>query len=74
LAPYEHRCILPGYSGPWRVLPDPRFDDVADRLEDTPSGFGRLTTVRHAAVMAETPPRWLRPSVTLGTHAPAWPQ
>ena len=36
-------------------------------------GFGRLTAVRHAAVMSETPPRWARPSAPLGTHAPAWP-
>jgi crotonobetainyl-CoA:carnitine CoA-transferase CaiB-like acyl-CoA transferase len=52
---------------------DPTVDDVSDRLEDTPSGFGRLTAVRHAAVMTETPPHWVRPTVPLGTHAPAWP-
>jgi crotonobetainyl-CoA:carnitine CoA-transferase CaiB-like acyl-CoA transferase len=49
---------------------DPKFDDVRDRLEETASGFGRLTAVRHAAVMDETPPHWQRPSVQLGTHAP----
>jgi crotonobetainyl-CoA:carnitine CoA-transferase CaiB-like acyl-CoA transferase len=54
-------------------VPDPGFDDVHDRLEDNDSGFGRLTTVRHAATMSETPPRWARPSVPLGTHAPQWP-
>src|SRR5262249_45403177 len=54
--------------------PDIGFDDVADRLEDSASGFGRLTAIRHAAVMSETPPRWARPSVPLGTHEPAWPQ
>ena len=54
--------------------PDPRFDAVGDCLEDTPSGFGRLTAVRHAAVMSETPPHWARPAVPLGTHAPVWPQ
>jgi crotonobetainyl-CoA:carnitine CoA-transferase CaiB-like acyl-CoA transferase len=53
---------------------DPGIDDVRDCLEETSSGFGRLTAVRHAAVMAETPPHWTRPSVPLGTHAPAWPQ
>jgi crotonobetainyl-CoA:carnitine CoA-transferase CaiB-like acyl-CoA transferase len=52
---------------------DPKFDDVRDRLEETPSGFGRLTAVRHAAVMDETPPHWARPSVPLGTHPAAWP-
>ena len=55
------------------TCPDPGFDDVRDRLEDTPSGFGTLTAVRHAAVMTETPPRWVWPTVPLGTHAPAWP-
>jgi crotonobetainyl-CoA:carnitine CoA-transferase CaiB-like acyl-CoA transferase len=52
---------------------DPRSADVRDLLEETPSGFGQLTAVRHAATMSETPPRWVRPSVPLGTHAPAWP-
>jgi crotonobetainyl-CoA:carnitine CoA-transferase CaiB-like acyl-CoA transferase len=53
--------------------PDPGFDDVTDCLEESASGFGRLTAVRHATVMSETPPHWLRPSVPLGTHAPEWP-
>src|SRR6185437_4196871 len=39
---------------------DPKFDDVRDRLEERPSGFGGLTAVRHAAVMDETPPHWAR--------------
>src|SRR5262245_53805152 len=47
--------------------PDPRFDEVRDRLEESESGFGRLTAVRHAAVMT-APPAWRRPSVPLGTH------
>ncbi|MGN6749672.1 MAG: CoA transferase [Xanthobacteraceae bacterium] len=51
---------------------DPGFDDVGDRLYETPSGFGRLTAVRHAAEMSETPPHWTRLSVPLGTHAPGW--
>jgi crotonobetainyl-CoA:carnitine CoA-transferase CaiB-like acyl-CoA transferase len=55
-------------------FPDPGFDDVHDRLEDTQSGFGKLTAVRHAAAMTETPPCWVRPSVPLGTHPPAWLQ
>ena len=52
---------------------DPGFAEVRDRLHDTASDFGRLTAVRHAAEMSETPPHWLRASVPLGTHAPAWP-
>ena len=55
------------------ACPDPGFDDVRDRMEDSESGFGRLTAVRYAADMEETPPSWARPSVPLGTHAPAWP-
>jgi hypothetical protein len=53
--------------------PDPGFEDVRDRLEDTASGFGKLTAVRHAPVMTETQSYWARPSVPLGTHPPAWP-
>jgi crotonobetainyl-CoA:carnitine CoA-transferase CaiB-like acyl-CoA transferase len=52
---------------------DPRSGDVRDLLEETPSGFGQLTAVRHAATMSETPPRWTQPSVPLGTHPPVWP-
>jgi crotonobetainyl-CoA:carnitine CoA-transferase CaiB-like acyl-CoA transferase len=55
------------------ACPDPGIDQVRDRLEDGASGFGRLTTVRHAAVMSETPPDWALPSVPLGTQPPAWP-
>ncbi len=55
------------------ACPDPGLDDVRDRLDEGPSGFGTLTSVRHAAAMSETPPRWERPSVPLGTHPPVWP-
>jgi crotonobetainyl-CoA:carnitine CoA-transferase CaiB-like acyl-CoA transferase len=54
-------------------VPDPGFDDVGDRLYETASGFGKLTAVRHAAVLSETPTCWERPSVPVGTHAPKWP-
>jgi CoA-transferase family III len=55
------------------ACPDPGIDDVADRLEETASGFGALSAVRHAARLSETPPRWARPAVPLGTDAAAWP-
>jgi crotonobetainyl-CoA:carnitine CoA-transferase CaiB-like acyl-CoA transferase len=51
---------------------DPAFEDVADLLEEAPSGFGRLLAVRHAARMSETPPHWTLPAMPLGTHPPAW--
>jgi crotonobetainyl-CoA:carnitine CoA-transferase CaiB-like acyl-CoA transferase len=66
---FRHLGRIDGIS-----CPDPQFDEVRDYLEDSASGFGRLTAVRHAPVMSETPPRWARPSVPLGTHQPAWPQ
>ena len=53
---------------------DPKFADVADLLEATDTPFGRLTYVRHAAALSETPAHWLRPPVPLGTHAPVWPE
>lgn len=52
---------------------DPGRDDVLDRLEESASGFGRLSAVRHPATLSETPPQWTRPSVPLGTHPPRWP-
>ena len=51
---------------------DPDQAAVRDLLEETPSGFGPLTAVRHAAHLSATPTRWARPSVPLGTHPPAW--
>jgi hypothetical protein len=52
---------------------DPGRDDVRDLLETSPSGFGALTAVRHAAQFSETPAGWKRPSAPPGTHPPRWP-
>ena len=52
---------------------DPTLDDVRDCLEESASGFGRLSAVRHPAELSDTPPHWARPSVPLGTHPPRWP-
>lgn len=52
---------------------DPARDGVRDLLEESDSGFGRLSAVKHPATMTAIPPRWQRPSVPLGTHPPAWP-
>ncbi len=54
------------------VCPDPGEDDVGEFLEDCPSAFGLLRVVRHSASLSETPARWERPSVPLGTDAPVW--
>lgn len=50
----------------------PAFEDIAGYLEQSPSGFGSMTAVRHAGCLAETPPHWKLPSVPLGTHPPVW--
>jgi len=51
---------------------DPGLDDVQDRLEDSDSGFGRLRAVRHAADLSETPARFARPAMPLGSHPANW--
>jgi crotonobetainyl-CoA:carnitine CoA-transferase CaiB-like acyl-CoA transferase len=75
------RCSL-AQTGTWLrslgridgiACPEPGFDAVSDLMEETPSGFGTLTAVRHAATLSDTPPHWARPSVPLGTHPAAWP-
>ncbi len=51
---------------------DPSLDDITDLLEESPSGWGRLRAVRHAAQMSETPPEAPLPSVPLGISMPSW--
>jgi crotonobetainyl-CoA:carnitine CoA-transferase CaiB-like acyl-CoA transferase len=51
----------------------PAADGVADLLEVTEApGLGRVHAVRHAAVLGETPARWDRPPVPLGTDEAVW--
>jgi crotonobetainyl-CoA:carnitine CoA-transferase CaiB-like acyl-CoA transferase len=56
-----------------RHLADQAPADVGDLLETCESAFGRLTYVRPAARLAETPASWTRPPVPAGTHEAAWP-
>ena len=51
----------------------PSRNEVADLLEDTPSPFGLMRAVRHAAQLSAAPAGWARPAVPLGTHSPVWP-
>ena len=51
----------------------PSRDDVADLLEESPSPFGLMRGVRHAAQLSATPAGWTRPAVPLGTDPPVWP-
>src|SRR5215207_624549 len=74
LAQTGHRVRGLGRIEGGLTIADPSFEDIRDLTEDSDSGFGRLTGVRNSAVMSETPTRWVRPSVPLGTHAPEWPR
>ena len=50
----------------------PHLDDTAFLDEmDTPA-VGRISYLRPAVTMSETPPRWDLPPAPLGTHEPAW--
>jgi len=53
--------------------PEPRGEEIRAVLEETDTPFGRLTSIRHAARLSETPAFWARPPVPLGTHAAVWP-
>jgi hypothetical protein len=48
--------------------------DIKPFVEETPSGFGKLSAVAHAAQLSATPPCWDRPAVPLGTDAAQWPR
>jgi hypothetical protein len=54
--------------------PDPGQEDIADLLDEMDTPLGRLTHVRHAAVLSQTPAHWQRPPTRLGAHAPLWPE
>jgi crotonobetainyl-CoA:carnitine CoA-transferase CaiB-like acyl-CoA transferase len=53
--------------------PEPTREKIKVLLEAMDTPFGRLSYIGHAARLSETPARWTRPSVPLGTHAPVWP-
>jgi hypothetical protein len=55
------------------AAPDISTPDIADRLDVSDSGFGRMTAVRHAGRLSDTPAHFARPSMPLGTHTAAWP-
>ena len=42
-------------------------------IEEIPSGFGPLRSVRHSALLSKTPAFWARPAMPLGSHPPQWP-
>ncbi|WP_434634405.1 CoA transferase [Chromobacterium sp. CV08] len=50
----------------------PTLEQARPWLEESESGFGRLLSVRHAALLSATPARWALPSMPLDAHAPVW--
>jgi len=48
-------------------------DAVTPFIEQLPSGFGTLSSVRHAAVLSKTAAHWSRPAMPLGSHPPEFP-
>lgn len=48
-------------------------EELLSLYTETDSPAGRLKHLKPAVAMSETPPRWERPAVPLGHHAPAWP-
>ena len=53
---------------------DPNFDDAMGYTEESDSAFGRLTAIRHAGQLSDSPVQWLRRAAKLGTHSPVWGQ
>jgi crotonobetainyl-CoA:carnitine CoA-transferase CaiB-like acyl-CoA transferase len=53
---------------------DLKSADVIPLIEEIPSGFGTLQSVRHAAMLSKTPAFWARPAMPLGSHPPQWPK
>ena len=52
---------------------DLKSEMVTPFIEEIPSGFGPLRSVKHAAVLSKTPAFWARPAMPLGSHPPQWP-
>lgn len=52
---------------------EPAGEELKSLVDEMDTPFGRLSFVKHAAVLSETPAFWARPPVRLGAHAPVWP-
>lgn len=52
--------------------PDIAESEIGAFLEESPSGYGKLTAVRHAAQLGLTPARWTRPAMRYGSDQPRW--
>src|SRR5882757_3860887 len=52
---------------------DLKGETVRPFIEEVPSGFGPLRSVRHSAALSKTPAFWARPAMPLGSHPAEWP-
>src|SRR5882762_10019968 len=52
---------------------DLKRETVQPFIEEVPSGFGPLRSVKHSAVLSKTPAYWARPAMPLGSHPAEWP-
>ena len=52
---------------------DLKGESVTPFIEEIPSGFGPLRSVRHSAMLSKTPALWSRPAMPLGSHPTRWP-
>lgn len=52
---------------------DLKGEAIKPLVEQTPSGFGPLQAIRHAAQLSGTPAFWSRPAMPLGSHPAQWP-
>jgi crotonobetainyl-CoA:carnitine CoA-transferase CaiB-like acyl-CoA transferase len=52
---------------------DLKGESVSPFIEEIPSGFGQLRSVRHSAMLSKTPASWTLPAMPLGSHPPKWP-
>jgi len=50
-----------------------RAEEIAGFSIESDTGFGPMRHLRPPVTLDETPARWKRPVVPLGTHAPSWP-
>ena len=78
-----HVQVSLAQTGRWlwnlgRIDDGPRTRDLTGEavmpyVEEVPSGFGALRSVRHSAILSKTPAFWARPAMPPGSHPPQWP-
>jgi len=53
-------------------LAAPGIADATPWMEESASGFGAMSALRHSAILSATPAHWALPAMPLGSHPPAW--